>query len=266
MDRYREMWDICGTRGDMKGREALFFRVIVSEKKWRQKYEKSKNKLKTWKDKQHVQAEIVENTKSQLQQMEQLARLAQKMHIDERHMFEEELSAKTEENEKLKQHLSKIIKKFKGSRTARRGTKGSRINLNGPRYDPVTAHSHIRKPMGGGAIDAQALLHRHNSHRQQLLPIDDTDDIPTFLRPGPSSAQSTPRNVQNFQAMSGNTSPSYSAPASRATTPRSPRGFAGRGRGQTMRRQGSVRRPRASRPVASTGGNRSPGGSRPESL
>lgn len=123
-EKYKEILAKCEQNNDEQGRRALFFRIIASEKKTRQKLDKAKLNLKEAKQKINssdrvasCKDELVENTRAQLQQMEQLARLSQQMHIEERSAYEKELTDKADEITKLRGHLKTIMEKLRSKKT-----------------------------------------------------------------------------------------------------------------------------------------------------
>jgi len=77
--------------------------------------------------------------------MEQLARLSQQMHIEERAAYEKELNEKTDEINKLKGHLRTIMEKLRGGRSKR---------------NPL-AQQAIRRPVGrqgGDVVSASDII------------------------------------------------------------------------------------------------------------
>lgn len=143
-----------------------------SEKKLRQKAEKLKKDLKSVKHKfvktvaeSKIQEELVGNTKAQLKQMEQLARLSQTMHLEERKKFEKDIVDKENEIAKLKGHLRQIIAQVRKGNT-QHGSKRSALNN----------HGHIRQPIGrkgSQTMNARQILARARSVRDPNANPDD---------------------------------------------------------------------------------------------
>lgn len=162
-EKYKEILAKCEQSNDEQGRRALFFRIIASEKKTRQKLDKARLALKESKMKINssdrvasCKDELVENTRAQLQQMEQLARLSQQMHIEERSAYEKELTDKADEITKLRGHLKTIMQKLRGKK----------------RGNPLADGGHIRRPIassrrqGSQVMSTQDILEANRAHQE----------------------------------------------------------------------------------------------------